>query len=123
MFCNMYTYMYMRGSRGGVGGGGGPDPPWNLQSLISPILLEMKKLVIFHICALPQLNVKVGPPPGKIIWIRACMYTCFILKQFSFVFHLPMAMQISLSDDCLNLNYRKTPIQIRTVPRYIPYMT
>ena len=37
----------MRRSRGGVGG---PDPPWNLQSLISPILLEMKKLVIFHIC-------------------------------------------------------------------------
>ena len=38
------------------------------QSLISPILLEMKKLVIFHICALPQLFVKflkVGttPPP------------------------------------------------------------
>ena len=24
-------------------GGGGPDAPWNLQSLISPILLEMKK--------------------------------------------------------------------------------
>ena len=24
------------------GGRGGPDPPWNLQSLISPILLEMK---------------------------------------------------------------------------------
>ena len=47
---------------------------WNLQSLISPILLEMKKLVIFHICALPQLYVKVGPPPppGKIFWIRAC---------------------------------------------------
>ena len=44
------------------GNGGGPDPPWNLQSLISPILLEMKKLVIFHICALPQLYVKVGPP-------------------------------------------------------------
>ena len=54
----------MRGSRGGVGGGG-PDPPWNLQSLISPILLAMKKIVIFHICALPQLNVKVGPPLKK----------------------------------------------------------
>ena len=23
----------------------------------------MKKIVIFHICALPQLYVKVGPPP------------------------------------------------------------
>ena len=40
------------------GGSGGPDPPWNLQSLISPILLKMKKIVIFHICALPQLYVK-----------------------------------------------------------------
>ena len=39
-------------------GSGGPDPPWNLQSLISPILLSMKKLVIFHICELPQLYVK-----------------------------------------------------------------
>ena len=54
----------------GVGGVSGPPPPhlWNLQSLISPIhvLLEMKKIVIFHICALPQLYVKllkVGPPP------------------------------------------------------------
>ena len=47
----------MRGSRGGVRGVRTP-PPWNLQSLISPILLEMKKLVIFHICALPQLYVK-----------------------------------------------------------------
>ena len=40
------------------GGVGGPDPPWNLQSLISRILLEMKKLVIFHIIALPQLYFK-----------------------------------------------------------------
>ena len=31
----------MRGFRGG--GGPDPPPPWNLQSLISPILLEMKK--------------------------------------------------------------------------------
>ena len=54
----------MRGSRGGSGGSG-PPPPWNLQSLISPILLEMKKIVIFHICALPQLYVKVGPPLEK----------------------------------------------------------
>ena len=47
------------------GGSGGPNPPWNLQSLISPILLEMKKVVIFHICALPQLYDKVGPPLEK----------------------------------------------------------
>ena len=44
----------MRGSRGGSGG---PDPPWNLQSLLLPILLDMKKLVIFH--------VKVGHPLEK----------------------------------------------------------
>ena len=62
----------MRGSRGGREGVRTPPPHlWNLQSLISPIhvLLEMKKIVIFHICALPQLYVKllkVGPPPpGK----------------------------------------------------------
>ena len=34
-------------------------------------VMEMKKLAIFHICALPQLYVEVGPPPGKIFWIRA----------------------------------------------------
>ena len=44
-----YRAITMRGSR-------------NLQSLISPILLKMKIIVIFHICALPQLYVKVGPP-------------------------------------------------------------
>ena len=55
----------------GGGGGMGSGPPWNLQSLISPILLEMKKLYIFHICALPQLYDKQNQsylrldPPGK----------------------------------------------------------
>ena len=69
----------MRGSKGWWGGGGGPVLPWNLQSLISPILLEMKKSVIFHICALPQLYVKVGaPPPGKFFWIRACMVSGYV---------------------------------------------
>ena len=43
---------------GGGWGRGGVRFPWNLQSLISQILLEMKKLVIFHIFALPQLYVK-----------------------------------------------------------------
>ena len=38
-----------------------PPPPG-----ICKALLEMKKLVIFHICALPQLYVKVGPPLEKI---------------------------------------------------------
>ena len=37
---------------------------------IADITGNEKKLVIFHICALPQLYVKVGPP-GKIFWIRA----------------------------------------------------
>ena len=46
---NKMTIKSMRGSKGG--GASVPDPPpWNLQSLISPILLEMKKLVIFNIC-------------------------------------------------------------------------
>ena len=80
---------FMRGSRGG-GGLGGPAPPWNLQSLISPILLEMKKLVIFHICALLQLYVKQNqsylrldpPPPGKIFWIRAWRFEWRKFKAF-----------------------------------------
>ena len=47
----------MRGSRGGMGGG--PDPPPGICiGLISPILLEMKKIVIFYMCVLPQLYVK-----------------------------------------------------------------
>ena len=78
----------MRGSRRG----GGPDPPWNLKSLISPILLGMKKIVIFHICALPQLYVKqiqsyfrLDPPPWKkfldprlgCMWV-ACKHDVFL---------------------------------------------
>ena len=49
-------------------GVGGSDPPWNLQSLISQILLEMKKIVIFHISATStvirqteSILLKVGP--------------------------------------------------------------
>ena len=68
----------MRGSRGG-GGSGGPDPPppWNLQSLISPISLEMKKInYISYLCTSTVIRqtesilLKVAPPPGKIFWIR-----------------------------------------------------
>ena len=57
----------MRGSRGGVGGSGGSGPPppsgiWKLN--IADITGNEKKL--FFMCALPQLYVKVGPPPpGK----------------------------------------------------------
>ena len=68
------------------GGGGGariPPPPWNFQSLISSILFEMKKIVIFHICALPQLYVKllkVGPPPLRKNFLdpRLCKYEVLI---------------------------------------------
>ena len=83
----------MRGSRGGSAGSG-PPPPWNLQSLISPILLEMKKIVIFHIFALPQLYVKQNQSylrldhPGKIFWIRACCKSLLIASTLSTVHHM-----------------------------------
>ena len=58
---------------GGDRGGRGirTPPPWNFQSLISPILLEMKKIVIFKIFACTSkfilktdsILLKVGPPP------------------------------------------------------------
>ena len=54
-----YRHMSCADREGGGVGRGGPDPPWNLQRLISPILLEMKKLVIFHICALPLYELYV----------------------------------------------------------------
>ena len=64
------------------GGGGGPDPPWNLQSLISPILLEMKKIVMFHICSLLQLYVKPINPQNnnQISSIQVCVMGFFLLK-------------------------------------------
>ena len=52
----------MRGSRGGVGGGPDPPPLEFAKLNIADITGNEKKIVIFHICALPQLNVKVGPP-------------------------------------------------------------
>ena len=67
----------MRGFRG-VGGHWGPPPLWNLQSLISPILLEMKKIVIFHICSLPQLYVKQNN--NQISSIQVCVMGFFLLK-------------------------------------------
>ena len=56
------------------GGQGGPDSPWNLQSLISPIYDGNIKISNFHICSLPQLYVKQNqsylrldlPPPLEI---------------------------------------------------------
>ena len=55
-FSDTLRYFYMRGSRGG--GVRNPPPPRNFQSLITADLREKKKLVIFHIWALPQLYVK-----------------------------------------------------------------
>ena len=57
----------MRGSRGGGGGPGGPDPPpGNLQSLISPILLEMKKISYFsYLCIGPTLEKISGSAPVR----------------------------------------------------------
>ena len=49
----------MCGSRGGVGSG----PPLEFAKLNIADITGNKKFVIFHICALPQLYVKVGPPP------------------------------------------------------------
>ena len=58
----------MRGSKGGSG----TPPPLEFAKLnIADITGNEKKIVIFHICALPQLHVKqnqsylikVGPPP------------------------------------------------------------
>ena len=41
------------------GSGGGSGPPLEFAKLNITELLEMKKLVIFHICALPQLYITV----------------------------------------------------------------
>ena len=60
---NKTPYMYMRGSRGG--GGRGPDPPLEFAKLNIADITGNEKIVIFHICALPQLYVKVGPPLEK----------------------------------------------------------
>ena len=70
-FCKSTAYADLEGS-------------WNLQSLISPILLEMKKLVIFHICVLPQLYVKVGPPLEKFSGSAPVQY--YIISTTSWVF-------------------------------------
>ena len=48
---------------GGLGGSG-PPPPWNLQSLISPILLEMKKISYFsYLCTSTVIRQGWIPPP------------------------------------------------------------
>ena len=45
------------------GSRGSGHPPLEFAKLnIADITGNEKKLVIFHICALPQLYVKVGPP-------------------------------------------------------------
>ena len=49
--------IYMRGSRGGVGGVRIP-PPLEFAKLNIADITGNEKLVIFHICLLPQLYVK-----------------------------------------------------------------
>ena len=47
------------------GGRGGPEPPWNLQSLISPILLEIKKNQLFFIFVhFHSYTSRLDPPPS-----------------------------------------------------------
>ena len=47
-------------------GSGGPDPPpLEFAKLNIADITGNEKIVIFHICALPQLYVKVGPPLEK----------------------------------------------------------
>ena len=50
---------------GGGGGGGVRTPPGICKALYRGYYWKWKNLVIFHICALPQLYVKVGPPLEK----------------------------------------------------------
>ena len=54
------------------GGSGGSGPPWNLQSLISPILLAMKKNCYFSYLCTSTVIRQGWTPPEKIFWIRAC---------------------------------------------------
>ena len=64
----------MSGSRRGVGR---VRTPLEFAKLNIPDITGNEKIVIFHICALPQLYVKQNQsylrldPPGKIFWIRA----------------------------------------------------
>ena len=52
----------MRGSRGGGGGSGGAGPPLEFSKLIIADITGNEKNSYF---SLPQLYVKVGPPPWK----------------------------------------------------------
>ena len=53
-----------RGGGWGGGGGGGPDPPLEFAKLNIADITGNEK-ISFHICALPNLYVKVGPPLEK----------------------------------------------------------
>ena len=74
----------MRGSRGGGEVGGGPDPPPPLEFTnlnFADITENAKKLVIFHICALPQFYVKQNLS-AKLVIISFCVCVMgfFLLK-------------------------------------------
>ena len=69
------------------GGSGGSGPPLEFGKLnIADIII--KKSVIFHICALPQLYVKVGPPLEKFLDPRLQDLELLLLHIF-FIFWFP----------------------------------
>ena len=69
---NLNVY-YMRGSRGG--GSGGPDPPWNLQSLTGN-----EKISNFSYLCTSTVIRQGWNPPEKIFWICACIIKDFFIN-------------------------------------------
>ena len=83
-----------------LGGGVRTPPPRNLQCLISPILLEMKKISYFsYLCT--STAIRQGwTPPGKFFWIRAWCLPSFPLEYwhglgFYFVYFVVYPVEIS----------------------------
>ena len=88
---------------GGGGGGGGPapppPPPGICKAFYRRYYWKWKKIVIFHICALPQLSVKqnqsylrLDPPPWKNFLDRAWSLLIdwmYIVKRPARGFSLP----------------------------------
>ena len=106
-------HVYMRGSRGGVGGG--PDPPWNLQCLISPILLEMRKLVIFsYLCIGPPLEKFSGSAPAYSTRMHGCFFSSvsrfsswLLILHLIFFFHHILCVTVikSVNINQLRINH------------------
>ena len=76
LYC--YMCMYVHSCADLKGGGSRPPPPWNLQSLISPILLEMKKLnqLFFIFVHFHSYTSRLNPPssPQNILPPRLTLY-------------------------------------------------